>query len=46
MIQDDQTAQETEDLNHSVRDENIEFFDPWQQAFKEDASRRGHEFDF
>jgi hypothetical protein len=46
MIQDDKTAQEKKDLDLAVADENIEFFDPWQQAFKEESSRRKQEFEF
>nr|CAD6436987.1 hypothetical protein REQ54_04169 [Rhizobium sp. Q54] len=41
----DQVAYEDRDETANP-DDQVEFYDPWQQAFHEDLKRRQNEFDF
>ncbi len=39
-------AKKQEQDAERVLDENVEFYDPWQQSFSEDFKRRQQEFEF
>jgi len=42
-----QDARKTDDREEATKAEKqIDFYDPWQQAFREEMNRRQNEFDF